>query len=405
MEFRGPLRIFEQRDGFVEAGELVAVLSRAGVGKSALLVSIGLDLMAAGRNVLHVTTGGSVADVEEGYRQAPSLDAAAQSRQGRRWIQSYPDDRDFATRMVAALELVSQHAAFSPDAILVDDFALDGPDEAKRAELVALRESAKAHGASLWVAVRTHRSRTGAHPTELPPACEGHEDLIDVALFLEPQGDRIDLRVLCDRCGEGSAVLPLEAEGLWPRDPGATQAQKPVLLSGGAEGAEETFGRCAEQWGLEEVTYSFPGQTVARRRGLVELTEAELARGDVSAVYLSSKMNREYHADERLRKVIQALWYEVSYADEVFVVGSIEPDGTVRGGTGWAAELARHWNKPVFVFDGERGGWSTWRDNEWTAVEAPRVTGRRFAGSGTRHLDDAGRAAIEGLFARSFGER
>ena len=39
---------------------------------------------------------------------------------------------------------------------------------------------------------------------------------------------------------------------------------------------------------------------------------------------------------------------------EIYVVGAIQPDATVKGGTGWGAEFAKLCNKPLFVFDQEQ---------------------------------------------------
>ena len=85
------------------------------------------------------------------------------------------------------------------------------------------------------------------------------------------------------------------------------------------------------------------------------------------------------------------------------MVGTILPDSTVRGGTGWAAELARHWKKPVHVFDQEKNSWVAWCDGKWTEQQAPVITRTRFTGTGTRFLNEQGRAAIQALFERSFG--
>ena len=41
-----------------------------------------------------------------------------------------------------------------------------------------------------------------------------------------------------------------------------------ILFSGGALGAEEAFGSCAESFGVEEVNFSFDGHKPARTRGL-----------------------------------------------------------------------------------------------------------------------------------------
>jgi hypothetical protein len=80
----------------------------------------------------------------------------------------------------------------------------------------------------------------------------------------------------------------------------------------------------------------------------------------------------------------------------------LQPDGTVKGGTGWGAELAKLFNRPLSVYDQERKGWFTWKDNRWM-VDTPVISGDSFAGTGTRNLTDDGRQAITDLFQRSFG--
>jgi hypothetical protein len=177
-----------------------------------------------------------------------------------------------------------------------------------------------------------------------------------------------------------------------------------TLLSGGAQGAEECFGGCAERWGLAEVNFSFAGRTPKRTRGLVRLGAEELAAGAVSAVYIEAHMHRRYPETPFFQKTLQSIWHQVNTSQEVFMVGMILEDKTVKGGTGWAAELARVWHKPVYVYDQERKGWYTWDGHDWAAMsEEPVIEARRFTGTGTRHLSDDGRVAIEALYERSFG--
>ena len=182
------------------------------------------------------------------------------------------------------------------------------------------------------------------------------------------------------------------------------QALYKALVASGSAGAEEEFGSCAERWGVAEVNFTFGGRRgLARTRGLVELTEDEPKVGEVSAVYVKAHMHRAFSESTELRRVLQAIWHQVSAAGEVFSVGAVNPDGTAHGGTGWAVELARHWGKPVHLFDQERGRWLRWDGQDWVAEAPPAITRERFAGSGTRSLSDEGRAAIRALFERSFG--
>ncbi|MCI5145950.1 MAG: hypothetical protein D3923_10575, partial [Candidatus Electrothrix sp. AR3] len=85
------------------------------------------------------------------------------------------------------------------------------------------------------------------------------------------------------------------------------------------------------------------------------------------------------------------------------VVGTILDDKSVKGGTGWAVELAKLFNRPLHVYDQNRQNWFTWKDGEWQDEESPRIAFDTYVGSGTRYLSDDGKEAIEKLYADSFG--
>lgn len=174
-----------------------------------------------------------------------------------------------------------------------------------------------------------------------------------------------------------------------------------TLFSGGASGAESEFGNQAELAGMEEVNFTFEGHQTQRTRGVRSLTQKELLQGDVSLSYVSKLMNRSYKRAPLLKKVLQSIWHQINSAEEVFVVGTIQEDKTVKGGTGWGAEFAKLCNKPLYVFDQEKKNWFQWTSDNWEKAE-PKITKKRFAGTGTRFLNEEGKAAISELFRNSF---
>lgn len=176
-----------------------------------------------------------------------------------------------------------------------------------------------------------------------------------------------------------------------------------VLYSGGAQGAEASFGKLAEEYGVQEVNYTFPGHKAVRSRGLRVLKPEDLALKDVSVTYISKIMGRRYSHSPLLRKVLQSLCWQVSSSGEVFIVGVIQSDGTVKGGTGWGAEYAKIRNKPLYVYDQDKETWFLWRLGEWFPVDEPIINQCHFTGSGTRYLKPAGEKAIQGLYERTFG--
>lgn len=177
-----------------------------------------------------------------------------------------------------------------------------------------------------------------------------------------------------------------------------------ILFSGGIQGAEAEFGKTAESLGIEEVNYTFEGHIIERTRGIRVLNHDELKNGDVSLEYVSKLLNRNYTATPKLRKVLQSIWYQINNGQEIYVIGHILDDNTVKGGTGWGAEFAKICNKPIFVFDQEKDAWFTWEHLNWVKCDDPVIQHVHFVGTGTRFLQDNGRKAIIDLFARSFGE-
>ncbi|MDD5170202.1 MAG: hypothetical protein PHN75_15405 [Syntrophales bacterium] len=178
-----------------------------------------------------------------------------------------------------------------------------------------------------------------------------------------------------------------------------------TLFSGGAKGAEAEFGVTAECFGIGEVNFTFEGHGIVRGRGLRVLNAEELQKGDVSLEYVSRLMNRRYTESPAFRHILQTIWYQINRGQEIYVIGEILPDKTVKGGTGWGAEFAKLCNKPLFVFDQKRDAWFTWNQTDWVACAAgkePVIGHTHFAGTGTRFLEENGKKAIEELFARSF---
>jgi hypothetical protein len=175
-----------------------------------------------------------------------------------------------------------------------------------------------------------------------------------------------------------------------------------ILVSGGHKGTEAEFGRCAEKWGVRQVTLSYDGHVMEYSKDVEVLSADDLLKGDVSIEIVSKRMGRTYTSIEQIRRVCQLIFHMVSRSYVVFAVGWIQGDDTVQGGTGWGVELAKFFNRPVSVFDQARHGWFTFKDGHWVA-DAPVIPERPFAATGTRNLNDVGRKAIAALFERSFG--
>jgi hypothetical protein len=178
-----------------------------------------------------------------------------------------------------------------------------------------------------------------------------------------------------------------------------------ILFSGGIKGAESEFGANAERFGVEEVNFTFYGHAIERQRGVRMLNHDELKNGDFSLKYISKLMNRKYSETSSFRKILQSIWYQINNGQEIYVIGEILEDKTVKGGTGWGAEFAKLCNKSIFVFDQKKDAWFNWNQTEWVRCEKgnePVISHQHFTGTGTRILEENGKKAIAELFERSF---
>jgi hypothetical protein len=180
------------------------------------------------------------------------------------------------------------------------------------------------------------------------------------------------------------------------------QASKCTMYNSGHTGAETVFGECCEKWGVKETIYTFEGHFLNRNKNIVALNNAELRRGDISIEIVSLHMHRHYSQSDMIRKVFQTIFHMVNNGSQIFAVGVIHDDNTVKGGTGWAVELGKFFNRSVHVFDKSKNKWYTWRRVEWVE-DVPVIAEPTFCGTGTREMTASATAAVEALFERSFG--
>lgn len=396
--------------GGVSAGRVGVIVARAGVGKSTLLVHVALDALLRDVPVLHVSLRDTVDHVRAFYdeifaalarsKNVRERAAAMVAAERHRMIHSYLDRAFSLAHLEQNLTMLRDVAQFVPELLVVD-----GLDERAAAEhLPALAAFAAANRLALWITLRGSDDAPG-----LPAWAWPH---VAVAIRLSPTGDQVAIDRLrpdgADTLGfqldpTTMLVVADQPSGRSSASP-APRPSDCTLYSGGANGAEEEFGFHAEAWGVNEVNFTFDGHKQTRSRGRYELSPRELAAGDVSLVYVSRRLNRTYSEGSLIRRVLQTIWHMVSRSQQVFVIGEIQSDGTVKGGTGWAVELARMWNKALWVYDQDRNGWYRWDGIDWVAAE-PVIESVHFTGTGTRYLTDEGKAAVKALFERSFGRR
>jgi len=428
---RSPMRVFEKSmHGGLGRGNVGVVAARTGVGKTPLLVQIALDDLMRDRRVLHISHEHAVDHVRAYYDEIFHELAVASRLENPEAVKldverhrliyslmaqastappSLRGGRSSLSRILETVEFAREVAHFEPDVIVIDhfDFAHAGEDAA-----ATLAKLAKDLDVELWLSV--HCDTLPKPTSEMPPPLDRFEQSFSVVVFLQTERNVVRLRLLKDHDSKALADLHLRLDSHTMRvieedvPPASERPRDPRrfrLISGGNKGAEAEFGACAEKWGMTEVNYTFDGhRLLERNRGVVQLSAVDLKKGDFSLVNASRRLNRTLSEIPLVRSILQTIWHQITNASQVFVVGTIQEDKTVRGGTGWGAELARLWKKPLYVFDQTKRSWFRWSGTAWEISGQPTITSEAFAGIGTQNLTEDGREAIRDLFLRSFGD-
>ncbi len=205
---RSPRKLLE-RDGHPGPGpgNLALVMARAGVGKTAFLVGIGVDALLSGQKVLHVSLESTVDKVRTWYddvlREMLTRDGKLEHRETvqleierRRHIHTYVEHSWTIERLRNSLDLLTDVMHFVPDVILFDDIDIDDVDVDPEA-VAAVKAIAGELDAELWMTCHTHREDP-AVPGHLPPPADRLEDLTDLAFRLDSHDAKVRLHVLKD---------------------------------------------------------------------------------------------------------------------------------------------------------------------------------------------------------------
>lgn len=371
-------------------GGLGCLFSSVGTGKTQLLTHFGLYNILRSHRILHISLSKSIYKIRESYEQAfTELLQLAEKEEHARDRENIERNRLLHAHLNAhfdieildeKLQLFQQLLDFHPSFVLIDDYQLA---RKHLPEWSAFAQKNKLH--IIFTQNELIEEEYFDHIVEVL-----HKDAELQLLIRKENG------ILCDQ------TFSFQKDLLYkPENHESISAEDCVLYSGGAMGAEKFFGEIAGEFGCREINFTFEGHDQRRQIGSTLLSEKELSLGSTSLNYVSKKLRRNWDHTPSIQKILQVLWHVVSHAEQVFVVGVIQPDNTVHGGTGWSVELAKRWHKPVWVYDQDRESWFYWNGSTWEA-NIPTINSKAFAGSGTRFLSQPAKQAIRSLFQRSF---
>lgn len=202
--FSSPIQFLQEKgEGVLPEGGFGAVLARAGVGKTALLVQLALNQMLLGRNVLHLSLQDPVEKVGLWYRELFSLltlqtdkgsfDPAWERALSHRFIMTFKVGGFSVPKFEERLGDLTEQNIFHPKMLLVDGLPFE--TETARPVLQALKQLVSKKGMHAWFTVRTHRHEDPG-PDAFPDRFLPLKDLFDVVLRLQPEKNEIRVHLL-----------------------------------------------------------------------------------------------------------------------------------------------------------------------------------------------------------------
>ena len=200
---RNPLRLLGQEDQYIlPEGGVGAVLARAGVGKTALMVQLALDTLLREKNVLHVSLDDPVDKVSLWHKEVfhnmaeqynlTQINRLWDSILTKRFIMTFKVGGFSVPKLEERLQDLTEQNIFTPQMIIVDGFPFD---ESSPEPLQQLREFSRRNNFRIWFSVRTHRHEEPG-PGGVPPQLAGIDDLFNVMLLLQPEGKSVHIKVL-----------------------------------------------------------------------------------------------------------------------------------------------------------------------------------------------------------------
>jgi hypothetical protein len=212
---RNPLRLLgHENDDILEPGQFGAVLARAGVGKTALIVQIALNTMLRNKNVLHISLNEPVGKVDLWYQevlgrlaqqyQVTHLDQLWDAIVPNRFIMTFQVEGFSAPKLEERLTDLTLQNIFKPDVLLIDGqpFDQDAPEVLKELKALATRLNLP-----IWFTITTHRHEAPA-PDGLPVQLSAVQELFEVAISLQPEEQTVHIKAV-KGCSLSEAQPPL----------------------------------------------------------------------------------------------------------------------------------------------------------------------------------------------------
>ena len=208
----------------------------------------------------------------------------------------------------------------------------------------------------------------------------------------------------------------VDGERVYRPDPKSVDKYKIVMLSGGSEGAQQTWALQAQKKGIPTIHYTFSkhektikSSTPGFRR---TLSKSELQNADSSIRTANLTLKRPIEdMTEYVLNLQRRNAYQINNSEAVYAIGEFAPPSAnhppstrVKGGTGWGVQMGIDKGKSVYLYEQSQGKWFKWNKaaDRFTTIKEPPKPPSRWTGLGVRKINQRGSEAISSFLNKHF---
>ena len=199
-----PIRVLEKSiSGGLGNGHLGVFTARKGVGKTASLVHMATDKLLQGKRVFHVSFADDPAHIDNWYRQVfrelsntykfESPAEIYEELKSKRFILHYRQTDVQFSKIRGDILQICQSMDFCPQTIIVDGFQFD---RATIDELAQWKKLAEEREIEIWFSATLHRENLNLDERGVPAPVNRFYDAFSVVIWLQPEGEQVDFRLL-----------------------------------------------------------------------------------------------------------------------------------------------------------------------------------------------------------------
>jgi len=213
-----PLRALglEEKAGDGQQSTMGLVMSRAGLGKTAILVQFALDCMMLGNKVLHVSIGEGVDKTRTWYddilgllTEGEKLETIPEIMQNR-MIMTFKESSFSKALLEERLDDLVQQDIYRPECLIIDGYDFEGNT---KESLEGFRNFMNDRGLKMiWFSAVSHRDDDRKSIDGVPAPCHEVDSLFETVLLINPVDDdmKVDI-VKCDTCSiDAGSTLTLD---------------------------------------------------------------------------------------------------------------------------------------------------------------------------------------------------